>query len=218
MNFSCENIENDNLRATFQPNGQSNKAKKTTKRTFFTSNTDNETVITICGFCNKAPGKKSARWVKCDECHKWFHISCAGVNKSHFDVLDNDFNIGWTCKVCRRGKSIMDNSNVSCADTGDISCTWGVKTTLSQISTTMDTCYNSIVKWKKNFFLLPRGNSGKHFIVELTRLINLYNNDTVLKAVSLKSVMIFLPLMLQKLRNPQKTQRLEITSSTSLKD
>ncbi|KAL5266795.1 hypothetical protein ACHWQZ_G003996 [Mnemiopsis leidyi] len=62
----------------------------------------------------------------------------------------------------------------------------------------MDACYDSIVRWKKNFFLLPRGNSGKHFIVELTRLINLYNNDTLMKAISLKSVMIFLPLMLQK--------------------
>ena len=91
-----------------------------------------------------------------------------------------------------------ENSKVSCIETKDISCTWGVKTTLNQISAKMDACYDSIVKWKKNFFLLPRGNSGKHFIVELTRLINLYNNDTVLKAVSLKSVMIFLPLMLQK--------------------
>ena len=92
----------------------------------------------------------------------------------------------------------MESRKVLSVETDDISCTWGVKTTLNQISSKMDACYDSIVRWKKNFFLLPRGNSGKHFIVELTRLINLYNNDTLLKAISLKSVMIFLPLMLQK--------------------
>ena len=141
-------------------------------------------------FATKSQEKKAARWIKCDECNKWFHISCVGVNKIQFDVLDKDLNVGWTCKICKKAKN-TENSKVSCIETKDISCTWGVKTTLNQISAKMDACYDSIVKWKKNFFLLPRGNSGKHFIVELTRLINLYNNDTVLKAVSLKSVMIF---------------------------
>jgi len=50
----------------------------------------------------------------------------------------------------------------------------------------------------KNFFLIPRGNTAKNFIMECARIINLYNNNTIMKPIALKSLMVFLPLMLQK--------------------
>ena len=74
MNFSSENIENENSSSTFLSIEQSKEAETTTKRTLLTSNTHDEPSNTICGLCNKEPGKKTARWVKCDECNKWFLV------------------------------------------------------------------------------------------------------------------------------------------------
>ena len=33
-------------------------------------------------------------------------------------------------------------------------------------------CYEKIVFWCKNLFMLPKGSSGKDYIKEITRLIN----------------------------------------------
>ena len=46
--------------------------------------------------------------------------------------------------------------------------------------------------------LLPRGRTGKDFIIELTRLINLFVYSTPWETVSISLVHIFIPLMLQK--------------------
>ena len=58
MNFSSENIENENSSSTFLSIEQSKEAETTTKRTLLTSNTHDEPSNTICGLCNKEPGKK----------------------------------------------------------------------------------------------------------------------------------------------------------------
>jgi len=53
------------------------------------------------------------------------------------------------------------------------------------------------VTWQKNF-LIPRGNTSKIFTMECARIINLYNNNTIMKPIALKSLMVFIPAMLQK--------------------
>ena len=62
----------------------------------------------------------------------------------------------------------------------------------------LDSTYDEVVFWKKNFFLLPSGSAGKKFIREMTRLINAWNNNTALKNIALKAVMIMPSLLLQK--------------------
>ena len=69
---------------------------------------------------------------------------------------------------------------------------------IQQISQELDHRYNTIVTWRKKFFLIPTGNASKKFICELTRLINIFNNNTIMKEVALKAVMVFMPMMLQK--------------------
>ena len=71
-------------------------------------------------------------------------------------------------------------------------------TSIKQMRQELDLCYDTTVTWRKIFFLVPRGNAGKNFLFEATRIINLYNNDTPLKSIALKSFSVFWPMMLQK--------------------
>ena len=56
--------------------------------------------------------------------------------------------------------------------------------------------YEKIVYWKKNLFLLPTGKAGKLFIDELTKLFNAWIDDSPLKNIAMKAVMIMPTLLL----------------------
>ena len=58
--------------------------------------------------------------------------------------------------------------------------------------------YETVIKWDANFFTVPRGNKGKDFIAELTRLLQLFNNKTAWEPFGLHLAQIFVPIMLQK--------------------
>jgi hypothetical protein len=74
----------------------------------------------------------------------------------------------------------------------------------ANIQTKVDDIYCKIVGWQKNLFMVPRGKAGKDFILELTRLINLFNFKTDWMDLSLSLVHIFLPITLQKPHNRSK--------------
>ena len=68
----------------------------------------------------------------------------------------------------------------------------------------LDTAYEQIVYWRQNLFLLPTGKAGKKFIREITRLINCWIDNTALKPIALKSIMVMPALLLQK---PSRTSK-----------
>ena len=68
----------------------------------------------------------------------------------------------------------------------------------------LNNAYEKIVHWKKNIFLLPTGKAGKEFIDQMTRLVGEWNNDSPLKSISLKALMVMPCLLLQK---PSKTSK-----------
>ena len=74
---------------------------------------------------------------------------------------------------------------------------WG-NHTIDDLSQITSAVYDEIVFWKKNLFLLPSGQAGKSFIREMTRLIEIWNNDAILKEISLKLLMIMPALLLLK--------------------
>ena len=80
---------------------------------------------------------------------------------------------------------------------------WG-KSDSYTFETKITNAYEKIVQWKKNVFLLPSGKVGKDFIDEMTRLISEWNNDSPLKSISLKALMVMPSLLLQK---PSKTSK-----------
>ena len=66
--------------------------------------------------------------------------------------------------------------------------------------------YEKIVYWKKNLFLLPTGKAGKLFIDELTKLFNAWIDDSPLKNIAMKAVMIMPTLLLQKSSKESKSK------------
>ena len=65
-------------------------------------------------------------------------------------------------------------------------------------TSTIPSAYNEIVTWKKNAFLVPYSRTAKDFIDKLTSRINDWNNGTDLHHISLKAVLVFLAVALQK--------------------
>ena len=58
--------------------------------------------------------------------------------------------------------------------------------------------YEQIVYWKRNLFLVPTGNAGKTFIKETTKLINHFVDDSAMKCIAMKALMVMPALLLQK--------------------
>ena len=63
----------------------------------------------------------------------------------------------------------------------------------------INSAYEEIVHWRKNIFLFPSGASGKQFITETTRMIDLWTNKApVFRDIAMKILMIMPSLLLQK--------------------
>ena len=117
----------------------------------------------------------------------------------------------WYCAQCR----LIKSNKIK----------WGDLTGEENIRKWVKSTYAIIIGWKKNFFRLPRGKCGNDFIVELTRLINLFVDKTQWLRLALSIVLVFIPLMLQKPSSKSKprdhakylTSRLERWKSGQLK-
>ena len=57
---------------------------------------------------------------------------------------------------------------------------------------------NQIVYWFKNIFMVPTGAADKKITDQISRLLNLWTNDTSLKNIALKAINIMPALLLQK--------------------
>ena len=62
----------------------------------------------------------------------------------------------------------------------------------------ISSAYESLVKWRKNLFELPKGSVGKSFIDELTKLINRWSSKSPDRDVSIKALMVMPTLILQR--------------------
>ena len=62
----------------------------------------------------------------------------------------------------------------------------------------LEEAYNQIVYWRKNIFMVPTGAACKKIIDEISRLLNIWTNDTPLKTVALKAIHVMPALLLQK--------------------
>ena len=65
-------------------------------------------------------------------------------------------------------------------------------------------CYDKIVYWRRNLFMLPNGGAGKNYIRKMTRLLNSWNEESPLKDIATKAIHIMVALLLQK---PSKTSK-----------
>ena len=75
---------------------------------------------------------------------------------------------------------------------------WG-NHTLPDVTQVITTIYDEIVFWRRNVFMLPTGATAKRFLCEMTRLINIWNEQVdPLKVVDIKAFMVMPALLLQK--------------------
>ena len=58
--------------------------------------------------------------------------------------------------------------------------------------------YYKIVYWRKNIFMVPSGGGGKKFIKEITRLINLWTDDSPLENIAVIAIHVIPALLIQK--------------------
>ena len=56
------------------------------------------------------------------------------------------------------------------------------------------------MSWKKNYFLLSNGKTGRKFIDAVSRLMNEWLQDLPIKDIALKEIMVMPNLLLQNLR------------------
>ena len=90
----------------------------------------------------------------------------------------------WYCMTCLAIKS----NNIR----------WGEMEGEETIKQCISAVYADITSWHKNIFMVPRGKAGTEFIVELTRLLALFNDDTKWSRVAISLMHVFIPLMLQR--------------------
>lgn len=72
---------------------------------------------------------------------------------------------------------------------------WGEGSVFTQ---QIDVCYEKIVFWRRNLFMLPNGAAGKKFIREITRLLNAWVEKSPLRVITMKAIHIMPALLLQK--------------------
>ena len=73
------------------------------------------------------------------------------------------------------------------------------KRTKDDVAMIIDATYEEIVFWRRNLFLLPTGAAGKKYVVELTKWIEYWNNESEFyRDITMKVVMVMSPLLLQK--------------------
>ena len=120
----------------------------------------------------------------CEQCLVWSHSECLGISDGEYRKLQNSSR-PWFCNSC------LDSTPLT-------NIAWGSFFSEAEIENKLNDMYTTILQWKSNIFILPRGKAGKDFITELTRLINLFNNDSPWKNIALKMAMIFPAVMLQK--------------------
>ena len=58
--------------------------------------------------------------------------------------------------------------------------------------------YETTIRWRKNIFKLPSGQTGKFFTQEIARLFTSYGEKSPLESIALKAVSIITPLLLQQ--------------------
>ena len=76
----------------------------------------------------------------------------------------------------------------------------------------LEETYNQVVYWRKNIFMEPTGAAGKKFIDGISRLLNLWTNETPLKNIALKAIHVMLAPLLQ---NQIKSRRQKTTFPSS---
>ena len=76
--------------------------------------------------------------------------------------------------------------------------------------------YDIIVYWRKNLFMLPKGQTGKDYGDEITRLLNAWIQDSAMKHIMFKVIMVMPSLILQNRSRNSLWRRMILWQSSDL--
>ena len=62
----------------------------------------------------------------------------------------------------------------------------------------INAAYAEVTHWRRNVFLVPSGEAGKEFVLELARLFRTYAESSALESIALTAAMVLPTLLLQK--------------------
>ena len=158
-------------------------------------NTENETEEEKCALCNNEVTRREHALL-CDTCSKWSHQRCMGMPPDEYRNL-NASDENWYCRNCRTGPPELPQHQER-HQQEQLNLKWGNMSGMVNIRNAVELAYLEIVTWQKNVIDVPRGKVGKDFIVEVTRLVKLFNNKTQWEPLAIHFLNIFVPIMLQK--------------------
>ena len=140
----------------------------------------------------------------CRHCERTFRWN-RGLNQHLRSCKQN---IGSECEPANERHECIETSTNTTGSTTTSSAqqksyTWG--NYFSHVfEANVSTVYKQVVHWKKNLFLLPSGKAGKQYIDETIKLLNERLQESPLKDIGLKAIMIMPNLLLQKpSKNPK---------------
>ena len=82
---------------------------------------------------------------------------------------------------------------------------WGEHTGQA-IFDVVNSCYEEVVHWKPNLFLVPFGSAGTSFVKEVARLLQAFGDGSSLERISMKAISLMQILLLQKPSKRSKTK------------
>ena len=140
----------------------------------------------VCLLCQEQITKRQ-HFLKCSTCQNLFHQRC--IKMSATSYRDMKSSNQWVCHICQPRNELSDLQK---------KMKWGDIIGINKIQELLETMYGKIVKWAKNIFEVPRGPAGKEFILEATKIIHLFDENSIWEPIALHQLLIFFPLMLQK--------------------
>ena len=129
-------------------------------------NSDENEVCHVCSLLVE----ENQHGILCEQCNTWLHQKCVKVLLKQYNELSNSQQ-GWNCNRCKSVSVSVNQGDIPVLGNDDVECHWGDMKSLRQIIQQLEARYNTIVTWKRNFFLVPRGSSGKSLISEAARII-----------------------------------------------
>ena len=119
----------------------------------------------VSGHCFRKTGGPAVWW----RVHTACVSECQVNNETFCDDYDRYNVLQWLCDSCKEQNKETTLSGML--------ITWGKMKDLKKIRKSLDSAYQKIVKWKKNYMQIPRRKAGKTLIAEVTRLIRLFNSS-----------------------------------------
>jgi len=147
---------------------------------------------------DKVQQEKTIDYKTCLFCSKTFKSK--GGMKIHMNKckLNNTSNLTHRENSSKLYNGLQTSENTTVLSDKNSLKVWGNQT-IEEVKVNINNIYNEIVLWRKNIFKVPSGKSGKTFIQEMTRLIELWTNkSTLFETISIKALMIMPALLLQK--------------------